>query len=195
MLQRVCVFAGSSAGAQPTYVAAARELGQTLVTRGLGLVYGGSRLGLMGALADTVLAGGGEVVGVIPHALAAREVAHDGLTDLRVVNSMHERKAQMAELADAFIALPGGLGTLDELFETLTWAQLGLHAKPIGLLDVAAYYGPLLALVAHATSEGFIPGSDGSLLVVEREPDRLIARLEAYRPSPPSIKWITPEET
>jgi uncharacterized protein (TIGR00730 family) len=194
MLKRVCVYAGSSAGAQPAYLAAARELGQTLVTHGLGLVYGGSRLGLMGALADAVLAGGGEVVGIIPQALAAREVAHDGLTELRVVSSMHQRKAQMTELADAFVALPGGLGTLDEFFETLTWAQLGLHAKPIGLLDVAAYYGPLLALVAHATSEGFIPRGDGSLLVVDREPERLIARLEAYQPPPLSVKWITPEE-
>jgi uncharacterized protein (TIGR00730 family) len=194
MLRRVCVFAGSSAGAQPSYVVAARQLGQALVTRGLGLVYGGSRLGLMGALADAVLAGGGQVVGVIPQALAAREVAHDGLTELRVVHSMHERKAQMAELADAFVALPGGLGTLDELFETLTWAQLGLHAKPIGLLNVAAYYRPLLALLAHAMREKFIPGSDRDLLVVESDPERLIDRLEAYQPPPLSPKWFTPPE-
>src|ERR671932_40439 len=145
-MRRLCVYAGSNAGARPEYARAAEELARELVARGIGLVYGGGRVGLMGVLADTVLAGGGEAIGVIPQALVDREVGHQGLTELRVVGSMHERKALMAELADAFVALPGGYGTWEEFFEIVTWVQLGLHPKPCGLLNVAGYYDPLLAL-------------------------------------------------
>jgi uncharacterized protein (TIGR00730 family) len=195
MLRRVCVFAGSSVGARPGYMEAARELGRVVAVRQLGLVYGGSNVGLMAALADAALATGGEVIGIIPHALAAKEVAHTGLTELCVVDSMHERKAQMAKLADAFVALPGGLGTLDELFEMLTWAQVGLHSKPVGLLDVGGYYQPLLQHIEHAIVEGFIPRRDGDLILKRDEPGLLLDALEAYRPAPRPEKWIAPEET
>ena len=159
-MRRVCVFCGASSGRSPAYAAAARELGAELAGRGLGLVYGGGRVGLMGAVADAALAAGGEAVGVIPQELVDRELAHGGLTELRVVGSLHERKALMAELADAFVALPGGFGTLDELLEQLTWSQLGLHAKPVGLLDVAEYWRPLIELARHATDEGFVREAD-----------------------------------
>jgi uncharacterized protein (TIGR00730 family) len=153
---RVCVYAGSSAGAKPQYADAARALARTLCGRRRGIVFGGSRAGLMGALADEALARGGEVIGVIPRYLVEREVAHRSLTDLHVVGTMHERKALMAELADAFVALPGGIGTLEELVEMLTWAQLGLHAKPIGIVNVDGYYDNLLAFLQHAVGEGFL---------------------------------------
>src|SRR6266404_9183331 len=149
-LRRVCVFSGSSFGARPMCADAAATLARELARRGIGLVYGGGSVGLMGVVADAVLEAGGEVIGVIPRALATKEIAHQGLADLRVVPSMHERKALMTELADGFIALPGGFGTFDELFEAITWAQLGLHNKPVGLLDVADYFAPLRALVVHA---------------------------------------------
>jgi hypothetical protein len=187
----VCVFAGSNSGRQAEYVDAARELGLALVTRGLGLVYGGARIGLMGAVADAVLAGGGEVIGVIPAALVAKEVAHEGLTELRVVSSMHERKAQMADLADGFVALPGGLGTLEELFEVLTWAQLGLHRKPCGLLNTQGYFDGVLAMVEHAITEGFVRREHGRLIAVSEAPGALLARLAEY--SPPDVqKWLDP---
>ena len=195
MIERICVFAGSSPGVRGTYADSARRLGETLVARGIGLVYGGGSVGLMGVLADAVLAGGGEVIGIIPRALAGREIAHGRLPDLRIVGSMHERKAQMAELADAFIALPGGLGTFDELFEILTWSQLGLHLKPVGLLNADDYFAPLLALIEHATREGFVPSRDSDLMVTADDPDRLIEQLIAFRPTPRPIKWITREET
>src|SRR5579875_1121481 len=149
VIRRLCVFCGSSPGHDPRYLATARAVGERLARAGLGIVYGGGRVGLMGALADAALAAGGEVIGVIPHALAARELAHQGLTALHVVATMHERKARMSELADAFLVLPGGLGTLEELFEVWSWAQLGVHRKPCGVLDVAGYWQPLLALVEH----------------------------------------------
>lgn len=158
-VRNVCVFLGSASGRRPEYAAAAAELGTELAARRLRLVYGGGRVGLMGAVADAALAAGGEVVGVIPQGLVDREVAHNGLTDLRVVGGMHERKALMTELSDGVVALPGGLGTLDELFESLTWAQLGLHGlerKPVGLLDTASYWTPLLALIEHTVDEGFV---------------------------------------
>jgi uncharacterized protein (TIGR00730 family) len=155
-MQRICVFAGSNAGARDAYRAAARELGAEIARRGHGLVYGGAAAGLMGACADAALAGGAEVVGVLPRALAAREIAHPSLTELRIVGSLHERKAVMSALSDAVIALPGGCGTLDELFEAITWAQLGLSDKPIGLLDADGYWAPLTALVDHMTAEGFV---------------------------------------
>ena len=180
-MKRICVFAGSSFGARLEYVAAASELGRVLATRGIGLVYGGARVGLMGAVADAVLAGGGSVIGVIPRALVEKEVAHDGLTELRVVGSMHERKALMADLSDGFIALPGGYGTLDESFEILTWAQLGFHQKPIGLLNVAGFFEPLLAWVERAIAEDFIKPVYRGLLLADTDTDALLDRLLAPR--------------
>jgi uncharacterized protein (TIGR00730 family) len=193
-MRRVCVFAGSNPGVRPAYRAAAEALGGALAARGWGLVYGGGSVGLMGALADATLAAGGEVIGVIPRALAVREIAHGHLTDLRLVETMHDRKAQMAELADAFVALPGGAGTFDELFEIITWAQLGLHNKPIGLLDAEGYFAPLLALVAHAVGEGFIRPEDHDLLLVREQVPTLLDALAAYTPVPRPIKWITSEQ-
>ncbi|HEY7984598.1 MAG TPA: TIGR00730 family Rossman fold protein [Ktedonobacterales bacterium] len=191
---RVCVFAGSSPGARPAYRAAAAALGGALAARGWGLVYGGGSVGLMGVLADATLAGGGEAIGIIPRALAAREIAHHHLTELRVVETMHERKAQMAGLADAFVALPGGAGTFDELFEIITWAQLGLHAKAIALLNADDYFAPLLALVAHASAEGFIHPEDRELLLVRDQAEALLDALAAYVPRPRPNKWITSEQ-
>jgi uncharacterized protein (TIGR00730 family) len=155
-MQRICVFAGSNQGARPTYLAGAKALGAEIARRGCGLVYGGASIGLMGACADAALAGGAEVVGVLPRALGSREIAHHGLTELRVVASLHERKAVMSALSDVVVALPGGCGTLDELFEAITWGQLGLHEKPIGVLDVDGYWAPLLALLDHMNGEGFV---------------------------------------
>lgn len=195
MLRRICVFAGSNPGVRPEYLAAARELGALLAARGVGLVYGGASVGLMGTVADAALAGGAEVIGVIPRALVTREVAHHHLADLRVVGSMHERKAQMAELADGFIALPGGLGTLEEFFEILTWAQLGLHSKPMGLLNAADYYAPVRTLVEHAIAEGFVPAHDRDLLQLRDDPAALLDALAAYQPVPRPNKWIERAET
>jgi len=194
-LRRLCVFTGSSFGARRVYAERAREVGAALVATGTGLVYGGGRVGLMGLLADAVLAGGGEVIGVIPRALATKELAHWGLADLRVVASMHERKALMAELADGFVALPGGLGTLEELLEIVTWAQLGLHAKPIGVLNVAGYFDALTALLEHAIDEGFVRPEYRELIVVGDEPRALITRLETHVPPPGIMKWIGRDET
>jgi uncharacterized protein (TIGR00730 family) len=192
-VNRVCVFCGASSGRLPAYADAARAFGAALAGRGLGLVYGGGRVGLMGAVADAALAGGGEVVGVIPQELVDRELAHDGLTELHVVGSLHERKALMAELADAFVALPGGFGTLDELLEQLTWSQLGLHSKPIGLYEVEDYWRPLIALARHATAEGFVRESDLAQIAVGGDAEGLLDRLErlthAERPRP---KWSRP---
>jgi uncharacterized protein (TIGR00730 family) len=192
--QRICVFCGSSVGADPRYVEAARATGAYLARQGLGIVYGGGHVGLMGALADAALAAGGEVIGVIPHALVARELAHPGLTALHVVATMHERKARMNALADAFLVLPGGLGTLEELFEVWSWAQLGAHTKPCGLLDVAGYWQPLLALVDHLQQQGFLAAADRALLVVDDAPERLLARLRAWEP-PPRPRWLAPAAT
>jgi uncharacterized protein (TIGR00730 family) len=191
-MQRICVFAGSNLGKHQEYQQAAQDLAQELVARELGLVYGGASVGLMGVVANTVLAAGGEVIGVLPRALFRREVAHPHLTELHEVGSMHERKALMAELADGFIALPGGLGTFDELFEITTWAQLGLHTKPIGLLNVADYFAPLLALVAHATAEGFIPPIHTRLLLHADNAAALLDSLSAYGPPVEPSKWTEP---
>jgi uncharacterized protein (TIGR00730 family) len=188
-LRRVCVFAGSSPGALAAYVECAGALGRELATQGISLVYGGGRVGVMGKLADAALAQGGEVIGVIPQALVAREVAHSRLTELRVVTSMHERKATMAELSDAFVALPGGLGTLEELFEVLTWSQLGLHAKPCALLNAAGYYDHLLTFLEHATSERFVRAEHRHMLVVGTSPGEIIEHLRAYVP-PRVDKWL-----
>src|SRR2546421_6222268 len=173
-MHRICVFSGSSTGKRQEYQQAARDLGQELIARGLGLVYGGASVGLMGVIADTVLAGGGEVIGVIPRALFRREVAHEHLTTLHEVGSMHERKALMADLSDGFIALPGGYGTFDELFEITTWAQIGIHRKPVGLLDVAGYFAPLLTMVQHAAAEGFVPEHHVNLLQRDEDPAALL---------------------
>lgn len=194
-LCRLCVFSGSTLGAREVYAAATRALGAALAARAVGLVYGGGSVGLMGVLADAVLARGGDVIGVIPRALATKEVAHQGLVDLRVVPSMHERKALMAELADGFVALPGGFGTFDELFEVITWAQLGLHAKPIGVLNVEGYFDALLDLVERAIAEGFVLPQYRALLVAADEPEDLLARLETYVPPAGLFKWIDLDET
>ena len=186
---RLCVFAGSSSGVRPSYRHAAAGLGQEMARRGIDLVYGGARVGLMGELANTLLAAGREVIGVIPEALVAKEVAHHGLTDLRVVASMHERKAMMASLADGFIALPGGWGTLEELFEVLTWGQLGLHGKPCGLLNVDGYFDPLLTFLQRSVSEGFVRPECGSMMAIAKAPAELLDRLSSVRP-PSVTKWI-----
>jgi uncharacterized protein (TIGR00730 family) len=193
-MKRVCVFCGSSVGLNSQYVEAARHLGRTLARRGLGLVYGGGSVGLMGALADAGLEAGGEVVGVIPRALQLREIGHARLTALHVVSSMHERKAKMAELADAFVALPGGMGTLEEFAEILTWAQLGLHAKPCGLLDVAGYWQPLVAFFDHAVAEGFIRPEHRRFVVAADRSEALLDALERH--CPPSVqRWIDDRTT
>jgi uncharacterized protein (TIGR00730 family) len=178
-IRSVCVFCGASIGRDPAYAAAASLVGETLARRGIHLVYGGSRVGLMGAVADAALAAGGQVTGVIPSTLVEREVAHTGLSDLRVVATLHERKALMAELSDAFIALPGGLGTLEELAEVLSWAQLGLHAKPIAALDVDGYFDGLAGFLDHATAEGFVAPAQRGLLVIDTDLDVLLDRFAA----------------
>ena len=182
-LRRLCVYCGSGVGARPAYATAAHALGSHLAAEGVGLVTGGGRAGLMGVVADAVLAAGGDATGVIPQALADREVGHDSLTALHVVGSMHERKALMAHLSDAFVALPGGLGTLEEIAEMLTWAQLGLHPKPCGLLDVDGYYAPLVRFFDHATAERFIRPEHRALLIVDDDPARMVARLRAHVPA------------
>jgi uncharacterized protein (TIGR00730 family) len=194
-VKRLCVFCGSAAGARPEYAAAARALADELVGRGLGLVYGGGSVGLMGVLADAVLARGGEVIGVIPRGLASRELAHASLTELRLVDSMHERKAIMASLVDGFVALPGGLGTLEETLEVLTWAQLGIHARPVGLVDVAGYFGALLAFLEHAVAEGFVRPPYLDLLLRAATPAELLDRFAAWAPPAIPRVWLTPAQT
>ena len=194
-IRRICVFSGSRPGARAEYHAAARELGAELVRRKIGLVYGGASVGLMGALADEVLARGGEVIGVIPTWLVKREIAHAGLSDMRVVASMHERKSTMANLADAFIAMPGGFGTFDELFEILTWAQIGLHSKPIGLLDVAGFFRPVDAFFEHLVAEGFAAEEHAKLAIVRASVTELVDALTAYVPPVMGPKWIDPKKT
>jgi uncharacterized protein (TIGR00730 family) len=181
-MKNICIYCGSSSGTAPDYVEAARRIGTILARRRLGLVYGGGRVGLMGIVADAVLAGGGRVVGVIPEALATREVAHDGLNELNVVADMHERKALMARRADAFLTLPGGIGTFEEFFETLSWAALSLHHKPMGLLNVAGYFDHLLALLDHAVAERFLKKEFLDLLVVSTDPEAIIEDLTERTP-------------
>jgi uncharacterized protein (TIGR00730 family) len=193
-MRRVCIFCGSSAGGRDVYAETARALGAALIRRRIGLVFGGGRIGLMGIVADTVLAAGGEVIGVIPEALVAKELAHNGVSDLRVVSSMHERKALMAELADAFVALPGGYGTFEEFCEVLTWAQLGFHRKPCGLLNVDGFYDPLLAFFDHAVAERFVRPAHRLLVLEESDPERLLDRLAGFQ-APPVEKWIDRAET
>jgi len=181
-MKRVLVFCGSSPGGRPEYVQTAEELGRELASRGVDVVYGGAHVGLMGALADAALAAGGKVIGVIPNRLVEAEIAHAGLTELHIVNTMHERKAMMAELSDAVIALPGGTGTLDELFEMFTWSQLGLHRLPIGLLDTAEYWQPLLRFLEHSVNERFLRAEHFETLLVERDPGYLLDRLSSHQP-------------
>ncbi len=194
-MRRLCVFCGSSPGARPAYGEAAEELGRLLVAEGIGLVYGGGKVGLMGRLADAVLAEGGEAIGVMPEALVAKEIGHPGLDDMRVVGSMHERKALMADLSDAFVALPGGLGTVEELFEVYTWSQLGLHLKPCALLDVEGYYEGIATFLSHAVQERFVRADHRDMLIVEQEPRLLVERLRAFEPAAVVPKWIDRGET
>jgi uncharacterized protein (TIGR00730 family) len=191
-MRRLCVFCGSSAGNGDVYRDAARRLGELLAAAGVGLVYGGGHVGLMGVLADAVLRGSGEVVGVIPQALVDRELAQANLTRLEVVDTMHQRKARMADLADGFAALPGGFGTADELFEILTWAQLGLHTKPVGLLNVAGFFDPLLAWLDRCVGEGFLRPENRELLVLAADPEGLLRSLLHAKPAPHVPKWIGP---
>jgi len=188
-LRRLAIFCGSNPGARPEYEAGARSLGKALVERGIGVVYGGSSVGLMQVLAETMLEEGGEIIGVIPKMLVEREVANTALDDLRVVGSMHERKAMMAELADGFVALPGGIGTLEEFFEIWTWAQLGVHEKPCGLLNIAGYYDPLLAFLDGAVEERFVRQIHRDMVIVESEPRALLDRFANYE-APRVVKWL-----
>lgn len=193
-MKSVCVFCGSSSGANPAYAAAARELGRELAARRLALVYGGGRVGLMGAVASAALAAGGSVVGVIPHALALREVAQEDCTELVVVDTMHERKALMADRADAFAALPGGYGTCDELFEIITWSQLGIHRKPVAMLNVNGFFTPLLLWLDHVVAEGLLKPKHRELLLVADAVPQLLDLLAAWNPPEPTTKWVEPEE-
>ena len=179
-MKRVCVFCGSSMGSKPAYAKAARQLGHALASRNLGLVYGGTNVGTMGELANAALADGGEVIGVVPRIFVEKKIAHAALSDLRVVDSIHERKGLMAELSDAFIALPGGLGTIDELFEMVTWTQLGLHRKPCGLLNVSQYYNKLVDFLDYAVSEGFIKVPHRSLILIDESPDALLKKFDEF---------------
>jgi len=188
-MQRFCVFCGSRVGSRPEYAESARRLGELLVERKLGLVFGGGHIGLMGVLADTVLKAGGETIGVIPQALVDKELAHSGLTQLHVVATMHERKAVMADLSDGFVALPGGFGTADEFFEILTWSQLGLHAKPIGLLNIAGFFDSLLAWLDRTVQEGFLKPKHRGLLLEASDPEQLLDRLLHYQ-AETALKWI-----
>ena len=188
-MQRICVYCGSSHGARPIYTELARQLGCMLAERGLGLVYGGGSVGLMGEAANAALAAGGEVIGVIPAVLSRKELLHEGCTQLHRVDSMHERKALMEQLADGFIALPGGYGTLDELFEIITWAQLGLHRKPIGLLNCDNYYDHLSAFLRHTVDQGFVREAQFDLLLQDTDPERLLDRMAEYQ-APSTPKWI-----
>ncbi len=196
-MKSLCVFCGANAGNKPVYRAAAENLGRLLASRGIQLIYGGGNVGLMGAVADACLDAGGTVIGVIPQALMGKEVEgrpvdHRTLTRLEVVDSMHTRKARMAELAEGFIAMPGGFGTFEEYCEILTWGQLGFHTKPIGLLNIAGYYDPLLAMFDHAAAEGFLRAQNRAMALSDSDPEALLAAMLAFRPEPVS-KWLKEE--
>jgi uncharacterized protein (TIGR00730 family) len=188
-MKRICVFCGSNQGVRSEYISAAQSLGKILVKRNLSLVYGGGNVGLMGIIADAVLAEGGEVIGVIPQSLVDREVAHQNLTTMHIVNSMHERKALMADLSDGFIAMPGGMGTFDEFCEILTWAQLGIHQKPCGILNVENYFTPLLKMFDHATDEGFLRDAHRDLVIEATKPEVLLDLFDNYQPQAVA-KWM-----
>jgi uncharacterized protein (TIGR00730 family) len=192
-IKRICVFCGSQAGSREVYGEQARALGRAMAERGIGLVYGGGGIGMMGAVADAVIEARGEVIGVIPYALASKERARRDV-DMRVVNTMHERKAMMAELSDAFIAMPGGFGTLEEMMETITWGQLGIHRKPVGLLNVASYYDPLIAMIERAIEEGFILPRYRNLFVASSGVDELFDLMRKFQPLEGVVKWIEMSE-
>jgi uncharacterized protein (TIGR00730 family) len=192
-IRSLCVYCGSSPGVDPAYRDAAVALGTLLAQERITLVFGGGKVGLMGAVADAALAAGGRVHGIIPHALSGKEVKHSGLSEIEVVGSMHERKARMAEVSDAFVALPGGLGTFEELFETWTWAQLGWHDKPVALLDVAGFYAPLAGFLDHVVAQGFVKPIHRDMLLIDRDPANLLARLRDYVP-PEVPKWLGPDQ-
>ncbi|WP_420126094.1 TIGR00730 family Rossman fold protein [Longimicrobium sp.] len=192
-MKRICVFCGSSPGLRPEYAAAAQALGRVMAGRGIGLVYGGGHVGLMGVVADAIMAHGGEAIGVIPEALLRREVGHHGLTELHVVRSMHERKQLMADLSDGFIAMPGGYGTFEEFCEVITWSQLGIHPKPCALLNVLGYYDALLAMFDHGVNEGFIRPHHRAMVLEDTDPATLVERMHAFVP-PDAEKWIEPAE-
>jgi len=189
-LKRICVFCGSNTGSRPAYRQAALQLGALLAKQGLGLVYGGGNVGLMGVLANAVLEAGGEVIGVIPQSLVDKELAHHGVTQLRVTESMHERKQTMFDLSDGVMALPGGFGTLDEFFEIVTWLQLGYHAKPVGMLNVEGFWDPMLVTFAHAVGEGFLRKEHSQMVMVEAAPEKLLERFMEYSQPQPGKKWI-----
>ena len=193
-MKRVCVFCGSSSGARAEYTRAAAETGQVIARRGLGLVYGGGHVGLMGVAADAALRAGGEVIGAITHALRDREIGHDGLTELHVVRTMHERKALMAALSDGFLVLPGGIGTLEEFFEVWTWGQLGEHAKPVGLVNVAGYFDGLIRFLETMMAEGFLKRKHRKMLIVADTPTAVLDAFTRYEP-PTVGKWVGPSET
>ena len=193
-MKRLAVYCGSATPAEPSYIELARSVGRELAERGIGIVYGGGRKGLMGAIADAAMAAGGEVIGVIPEALVGAEVAHRGLTELHVVPDMHHRKKMMADLSDAFVALPGGAGTLEELFEVYTWAQLGYHHKPVAVLNIGGFYDPLIALLTHTVREGFMRQTYFDLLQVDADPAKLIDKLKRYRPATKD-KWSEMRES
>jgi uncharacterized protein (TIGR00730 family) len=193
-MRRVCIYAGSNPGTDPAFAAGARDLATTLAERGIGVVYGGGKVGLMGVIADTALAAGGEVIGVMPQALIDREIGHPGLTELKVVASMHERKAQMADLADAFVAVPGGIGTLEELIEVYTWSQLGIHDKACGVLNVNGYYDGLVAFLDDAVDAGFLRPQHRAVLAVAETAEELLDRLAAFTP-PTVAKWLELDQT
>jgi uncharacterized protein (TIGR00730 family) len=192
-VKRICVFCGSNPGRRPEYAAAARALAGVMAERGIGLVYGGGHVGLMGIVADTIMTHGGEAIGVIPQALMRREVGHHGLTELHVVASMHERKQLMADLSDGFIAMPGGYGTFEEFCEVITWSQLGIHPKPCGLLNVLGYYDALLAMFDHGVAEGFVHPAHRAMVLQETDPARLVESLHTFVPIK-AEKWIGPDE-
>jgi uncharacterized protein (TIGR00730 family) len=189
-LKRICVFCGSSVGARPVYRQAAQQLGELLAERGIGVVFGGGGIGLMGVVADAALAKGGEVIGVIPESLVRREIGHRGVTKLHVVETMHQRKALMADLSDAFIALPGGYGTLEEFCEAITWSQLGIQQKPCGLLNIEGYWDGLLAFLDHAVDEQFVRPENSELVLVARRPEPLLERLQEWTPPAHIEKWL-----
>lgn len=189
-MKRLCVFCGSNIGTREIYKTTARALGAEMARRDIGLVYGGGNVGLMGVIADAILDADGQAIGIIPAHLVSKEIEHKRLTDLRVVNSMHERKAMMADLADGFVALPGGFGTYDEFCEVVTWAQLGLHSKPCAILNLDGFYDPLLAMFDHAAAEGFIRPAHRAMILVASDPAALLDQMQAYR-APILEKWIT----
>jgi len=188
-MKRLCIYCGSSPGSRPEYAAAALACGRTLAERGIGIVYGGGNTGMMGRVANAALEAHGEVIGVIPHHLADKELAHDGATQMIRVNSMHERKQMMSDLSDGFIILPGGIGTLEELFETFTWLQLGLHSKPIGILNVAGFFDHMLALLDHMVTDRFLKAEHRAMLIIDDQMERLVLRMQAFV-APDANKWL-----